>query len=81
MFLNIFFLATKICDFFLPTQSLKCLNSCVSCVSPDLADGSASHRQSVFGVVTVIDLLSYINANEKQEGSLSELPPSDNGSL
>uniref|UniRef100_A0A7N6FBN1 Cystathionine beta-synthase n=1 Tax=Anabas testudineus TaxID=64144 RepID=A0A7N6FBN1_ANATE len=36
------------------------------------ADGSACHRQMVFGVVTAIDLLSYITKCKRQNGSLSE---------
>eukprot|EP00063_Salmo_salar_P031434 XP_014006269.1 PREDICTED: cystathionine beta-synthase-like [Salmo salar] len=37
-----------------------------------LTDGSPSLKQMVFGVVTAIDLLNFVTAREKREGSFSE---------
>lgn len=40
--------------------------------SPDLADGSPSLKQMVFGVVTAVDLLNFVTGRERRERSMSE---------
>uniref|UniRef100_A0A3B4ZGB7 Cystathionine beta-synthase n=1 Tax=Stegastes partitus TaxID=144197 RepID=A0A3B4ZGB7_9TELE len=57
---KLLFMNVVVPSFMLPNISL----TSVFCLCPDVTDGSTCRRQTLFGVVTVIDLLNYITTHE-----------------